>query len=190
VSDVSILLPVAGAAVLYLIGKKGSGAAAGAKALPTTAKPAAKKPAPKAPAVPRPPPVRSAAPPKPPIPKPTPNIVTLPLGGNGELIQLDLSKGIENSPGGLQLAAPLAERSMAQIPRGASTPTRSPVQAAKELLTYVKKAGVKLGSKGSPNKFVALAQADMGMLKPDGIYGPQTRQRGIDLLGVQFPARK
>ena len=75
----------------------------------------------------------------------------------------------------------------------AASAKRAPLKAAQELLAYVKpilsaKRGSELGTKGAPNSFVKAAQLDMG-LEPDGIYGPDTRARGKQLLGVTFPAR-
>lgn len=74
-----------------------------------------------------------------------------------------------------------------------SSAKRSDKAAAQELLAYVTpilkaKRGAELGTKGTPNSFVKAAQVDMGV-SPDGIYGPETRTRGKQLLGVTFPAR-
>lgn len=71
---------------------------------------------------------------------------------------------------------------------------RSPQQAARELLSYARKAiaarnGAALGTKGRPNAFVRAAQLDMGQVKADGIYGTATRARGKALLHKDFPAR-
>jgi len=70
---------------------------------------------------------------------------------------------------------------------------RTAQQAAADLLEYVTpilraKRGSDLGVKGAPNSLVKAAQIDMGV-KPDGIYGPETRTKGKALLGVTFPAR-
>ncbi len=47
-----------------------------------------------------------------------------------------------------------------------------------------------LGYRGYPNATVEAAQADMGGgIAADGIYGPQTRTRGADLIGTTFPPR-
>lgn len=72
--------------------------------------------------------------------------------------------------------------------------TRSPVAAAQALFDYVSAAisagrSASLGSKGSPNAIVRDAQADMGDVAIDGIYGTATRTRGKQLLGKTFPAR-
>ena len=71
---------------------------------------------------------------------------------------------------------------------------RSAQQAAKDLLalaTQLLKArrGPELGVKGSPSGAVKAAQIDMGVTPADGIYGPETRAKGKQLIGTTFPAR-
>ena len=78
-------------------------------------------------------------------------------------------------------------------PRAPAT-KRSPQAAAEALLEYVTAAiaagrAATLGNKSSPNAIVRDAQADMGELVADGIYGPASRARGKALLGKPFPAR-
>ncbi len=71
--------------------------------------------------------------------------------------------------------------------------TRTPVQAASDLYNYVTKintAASTWGTKTRPNDTIKRAQADMGQLVADGIYGPGTRARGKALLGKAFPERK
>lgn len=87
----------------------------------------------------------------------------------------------------------------AGTPNVAKTPTaaaakRTPQKAAQDLLAYVKpilaaRKGSELGTKGAPNPFVKSAQIDMGGVAADGIYGPDTRARGKQLINVTFPAR-
>lgn len=78
-------------------------------------------------------------------------------------------------------------------PKPVGPVARTPKKAAQDLLEYVSpilkaRRGSELGTKGAPNAFVRAAQTDMGV-KPDGIYGPDTRTKGKQLLGVTFPAR-
>lgn len=84
-----------------------------------------------------------------------------------------------------------------------TAPTRAPAPAgrsarvaAAELLEYVRGVGTKgrarkLGYRGKPNAMIRAAQEDLGFsdADSDGIYGPQTRAAGKELLGVTFPAR-
>jgi hypothetical protein len=90
---------------------------------------------------------------------------------------------------------PIGPRPGSPVPQAAVAPAkRSPVQAARDLLAYASdligdgKAS-QLGNVSKPNAFVMAAQADMGELKSDGIYGLKTRQRGKALTGETFPAR-
>jgi hypothetical protein len=46
------------------------------------------------------------------------------------------------------------------------------------------------GTKARPNAELAKAQADMGGIAADGIYGPATKARGKQLIGRTFPARR
>jgi hypothetical protein len=86
-------------------------------------------------------------------------------------------------------------KAKAERPAPVPAARRSAVQAAEDLLAHAKaaiasgKAASQLGSKSAPNQTVALAQADMGELTADGIYGPATRARGKALTGKTFPAR-
>lgn len=71
---------------------------------------------------------------------------------------------------------------------------RTPITAAKDLLSYVSSAiasgaAATLGTKASPNPIVKAAQIDMSITPADGIYGPATRNRGKALTGLAFPAR-
>lgn len=80
-------------------------------------------------------------------------------------------------------------------PKQPASPKRTAEQAANELYRYVVAAAETgtmgaLGTKGKPNAVVRDAQADMGGLATDGIYGPATRTRGKKLIGKTFPARK
>jgi hypothetical protein len=65
---------------------------------------------------------------------------------------------------------------------------RAPVQAARDLLTYLQTRGANYGTKNAPSGPVRDAQRDMGGVAADGIYGPSTRARGA-ALGVKLPAR-
>ena len=66
----------------------------------------------------------------------------------------------------------------------------SPREAATALYALVKTPPVHWGTKANPNQLILAAQRDMGGLVPDGIYGPATRKRGKELLGMTFPPRK
>lgn len=67
----------------------------------------------------------------------------------------------------------------------------SPKEAAEALLLYVTGPGpIDWGNKGKPNTIIRDAQKSMGKLTADGIYGPKTRDRGKQLTGKSFPARK
>ena len=66
----------------------------------------------------------------------------------------------------------------------------APQEAAAALYALVTHKPVDWGSKQKPNELIRGAQADMGGLVSDGIYGPKTRDRGTKLLGKSFPARK
>lgn len=74
-------------------------------------------------------------------------------------------------------------------------PSMRPREAADKLYSYVVRmiqAGKasRLGTKGRPNKTVKALQDDMGRIRDDGIYGPDTRKRGKELLGREFPRRR
>ncbi|HEX6290295.1 MAG TPA: hypothetical protein VFZ66_13970 [Herpetosiphonaceae bacterium] len=83
---------------------------------------------------------------------------------------------------------------------GTSTKIKPPVppltaaneqqRAAEGLLAYLSKPGADQGAKGRPAAYVKAAQAAMGGLTADGIYGPNTRARGAALTGKPFPPRK
>ena len=79
-------------------------------------------------------------------------------------------------------------------PKPAPAVKRTPVQAANDLYAYAKavlaaKEGWKLGTRDKPSETVRSAQADMGELTADGIYGPKTKARGKALTGKDFPTR-
>jgi hypothetical protein len=90
-----------------------------------------------------------------------------------------------------------AAKPKAKAPASSPQPaaaTRSPQDAAQALFDYVTAAiaagrARTLGNKSEPNAIVRDAQADMGELVADGIYGPASRARGKALLGRNFPAR-
>jgi hypothetical protein len=83
---------------------------------------------------------------------------------------------------------------------GTSTKIKPPVppltaaneqqRAAEGLLSYLSQPGADQGVKGKPSAYVKAAQAAMGGLTADGIYGPNTRARGAALTGKTFPPRK
>ena len=66
--------------------------------------------------------------------------------------------------------------------------TRSPRDAALALLAHIQSGGAR-GTRNNRSEVVRLAQADMGALTADGIYGPNTRRRGKALTGKSFPPR-
>jgi hypothetical protein len=67
---------------------------------------------------------------------------------------------------------------------------RKPADAARDLLSYLHRTSSDLwGAKNAPNATVRAAQADMGALVADGIYGPRTQARGTALAGTAFPTR-
>lgn len=71
-------------------------------------------------------------------------------------------------------------------------PARTPAQAARDLLAYLTKINTVAstwGTKAKPNETVRRAQADMGQLVADGIYGPKTQARGSALAGQKLPVR-
>ena len=132
-----------------------------------------------------------------------------PLGANhGALPSMPLKPVTSSSPSssnGKAIAAPKvppitvrAESGNVVTLKPAAAPTPSAAKrtdktAALELLAYVTpilkaKRGAELGTKNAPNSFVKAAQVDMGVT-PDGIYGPETRTRGKQLIGSTFPAR-
>ena len=88
-----------------------------------------------------------------------------------------------------------AARMVRELTRPDSTAaSRSPRQAATDLYTYVTQAmrqGLEgpLGSKTTPDEYLAAAQRDMRLIASDGIYGPKTAARGKELLGREFPPR-
>ncbi|HET8939219.1 MAG TPA: hypothetical protein VFN67_37500 [Polyangiales bacterium] len=63
-------------------------------------------------------------------------------------------------------------------------------RAAEGLLSYLSQPGADQGVKGKPSAYVKAAQAAMGGLTADGIYGPNTRTRGAALTGKPFPPRR
>ncbi|HET8938987.1 MAG TPA: hypothetical protein VFN67_36335 [Polyangiales bacterium] len=75
-------------------------------------------------------------------------------------------------------------------PSPPSTETSEAARAAEGLLAYLSQPGADQGSKGKPSGYVKAAQAAMGALTADGIYGPATRARGAQLTGQTFPPRK
>jgi hypothetical protein len=96
------------------------------------------------------------------------------LAGAGALLLLFARKG-QSLP---------ASPSAMLLPSGSSG--RTPVAAARALAAYFAKGGSR-GSKGKPDPVVKQAQADMGTLTADGIYGAKTRARA-HALGVELPA--
>ncbi len=80
-------------------------------------------------------------------------------------------------------------------PKGSTAlafPKRTPVQAANDLFSYLTKTNTiasTWGTKAKPNETVRRAQADMGGLVADGVYGALTRARGKAVNGQPFPAR-
>lgn len=75
------------------------------------------------------------------------------------------------------------------------TAPRSPKEAAQALFDYASRVlkagkGASLGTANAPSSTVRAAQSDMAMHVADGIYGPDTRARGKELLGKTFPVRK
>lgn len=66
----------------------------------------------------------------------------------------------------------------------------SPREAAAALFELITHPPVQWGTKAKPNTLIRSAQADMGGLVADGVYGPKTQAKGKLLLGREFPARK
>lgn len=82
----------------------------------------------------------------------------------------------------------------AVAPKPVAAPSRGDKQAAQDLLAYARRVlasnqGSQLGTAREPSAIVRSAQADMGELVADGVYGPTTRARGKALTGTTFPAR-
>lgn len=160
---------------------------------------AARRPAP--PAKPPKPNLPSA---KPPLPKasataqPTsiPEIVRLPIGKDGQMLELDLSAPTPEQQTAMDQflklpspAAPAAAPKRPAVRMGPVNAKRTPKQAALALLAYVKGPKPDFGVKGRPSAVVRAAQIDMGVT-PDGIYGPTTRNAGRELTGKAFPPRR
>ena len=70
----------------------------------------------------------------------------------------------------------------------APSPAELQEAAARRLLAHIKSGGAR-GVRNRPSPKVKAAQAAMGGLVADGIYGPKTRARGAALLGQPFPPR-
>ncbi len=94
-------------------------------------------------------------------------------------------------------AAPAAPAAPTSSPAAPPAPgsSRDPAQAARELYAHADKLtksgrSGELGNAARPSSFVRDAQTDMGGVRPDGIYGPDTRARGRALIGKTFPVRK
>ena len=73
-------------------------------------------------------------------------------------------------------------------------PSLAPRVAAQQYFDYVTKkikAGkaAQLGDKGNRNKKIKAWQRDMKRVRVDGIYGPDDRARGKELLGRSWPRR-
>lgn len=81
---------------------------------------------------------------------------------------------------------PLLESSAAP---DAPSERRAPEQAAKDLAELLKAKGANFGSKKSTDERVKGCQRDMGGITADGIVGPGTRARALE-LGSKLPARK
>lgn len=89
-------------------------------------------------------------------------------------------------------AAASGNKSSAAAPKPAADTARSytPEEAAKYLRLYVTKAtGVDWGTSAAPNPIIRDAQRDMGQIKADGVYGPETQKRGSALTMSSWPAR-
>ena len=71
----------------------------------------------------------------------------------------------------------------------ASNFKRTPEQAALDLYKYVTGAHPKWGVKGDISETIRAAEADMGGVPVQGIYGPLDRARGKALIGKNFPPR-
>lgn len=91
---------------------------------------------------------------------------------------------------GVALAAASSGGGGGSAPQPIAKPSgkATPEQAANLLLLYLEAPGVDWGSKKAPNKTIAGAQADMGSLIADGIYGPKTKARGEALTKKPWPA--
>lgn len=67
----------------------------------------------------------------------------------------------------------------------------SPIEAANALLVLLNASAPSTwGTRAQPNDVIAKAQADMGGIVADGIYGAKTQARGRALTGKTFPTRK
>lgn len=91
-------------------------------------------------------------------------------------------------------ARPILVSTTPAAARPATPVKRTPQKAAEDLLAFANalKAAKKmsqLGTKAAPSPTVKSAQADMGGLVADGIYGNKTRARGKELTGQEFPVR-
>lgn len=132
-------------------------------------------------------------PPGPPPPVDAPPAITLkPVTVSPSSPSSSRLSSLPRAPGP-PLEVDAGKSNVAPQPTAASA-KRAPQKAAQDLLAYVKpilaaKKGSELGTKGAPNPFVKSAQIDMGGVAADGIYGPDTRARGKQLLNVTFPAR-
>lgn len=89
--------------------------------------------------------------------------------------------------------AAAAKRPSQRKPTPTAAPAgRSAEQAARDLYRYVtilETRPRRWGDRKNRNPTIKAAQEDMGLVA-DGIYGPGTRQRGKELLGKTFPARR
>jgi hypothetical protein len=90
------------------------------------------------------------------------------------------------------LRAEVSPQMATNSPETEPAPARTAKQAAQTLYDFATaqfragKAG-ELGSKARPSDTVAACQRDMRLIASDGIYGAQTRARGKELLGREFP---
>ncbi len=93
-------------------------------------------------------------------------------------------------PPSIQDSAPqaAAEQAAAELSSAADDAV-----AAAELYRYVTVTETRprrWGNRRRPNEEIKLLQQRMGGLSADGIYGPKTRARGLELTGKKFPPRK
>ncbi len=92
-------------------------------------------------------------------------------------------------------AKPAAKPALVKPSTTATTPSGTALtasvmparQAAELLRAHLAEPGANWGYAGHENKFVATSQRDMGLV-PDGIVGPATRARALE-LGVTLPPR-
>jgi hypothetical protein len=88
---------------------------------------------------------------------------------------------------GVQIPPRPSSSSPARVPVAPAAVSMSPADAAAALGRYFASGGSP-GTRKAPDKVVSQAQAAMGKLEVDGLYGDKTEQRASE-LGVTLPSR-